>query len=73
MANRSKMAPISCPGVEVEIIYIFDVYQYILYFPPCLPTVAFMFNLPDAATVKKVVHSLPRVGVGTNFGLPQTR
>ncbi|XP_075889221.1 lipopolysaccharide-responsive and beige-like anchor protein isoform X3 [Nelusetta ayraudi] len=34
---------------------------------------AFMFNLPDAATVKKVVHSLPRVGVGTNFGLPQTR
>uniref|UniRef100_A0A3Q3IV07 Neurobeachin n=1 Tax=Monopterus albus TaxID=43700 RepID=A0A3Q3IV07_MONAL len=33
----------------------------------------FMFNFPDAATVKKVVHSLPRVGVGTNFGLPQTR
>lgn len=32
-----------------------------------------MFNFPDAATVKKVVHSLPRVGVGTNFGLPQTR
>ncbi|XP_047222522.1 lipopolysaccharide-responsive and beige-like anchor protein isoform X5 [Girardinichthys multiradiatus] len=34
---------------------------------------AIMFNFPDAATVKKVVHSLPRVGVGTNFGLPQTR
>ncbi|XP_034087270.1 lipopolysaccharide-responsive and beige-like anchor protein isoform X3 [Gymnodraco acuticeps] len=34
---------------------------------------AVMFNFPDAATVKKVVHSLPRVGVGTNFGLPQTR
>ncbi|CAL8331350.1 unnamed protein product [Lota lota] len=32
-----------------------------------------MFNLPDAATVKKVVHCLPRVGVGTNSGLPQTR
>lgn len=32
-----------------------------------------MFNFPDAAAVKKVVHSLPRVGVGTNFGLPQTR
>lgn len=32
-----------------------------------------MLNFPDAATVKKVVHSLPRVGVGTNFGLPQTR
>ncbi|KAG1956809.1 lipopolysaccharide-responsive and beige-like anchor protein [Pimephales promelas] len=32
-----------------------------------------MFNFPDAATVKKVVHCLPRVGVGTNFGLPQTR
>ncbi|XP_063739788.1 lipopolysaccharide-responsive and beige-like anchor protein isoform X2 [Eleginops maclovinus] len=34
---------------------------------------AVMFNFPDAATVKKVVHSLPRVGVGTNYGLPQTR
>ncbi|XP_074542545.1 lipopolysaccharide-responsive and beige-like anchor protein isoform X3 [Halichoeres trimaculatus] len=34
---------------------------------------AVMFNFPDANTVKKVVHSLPRVGVGTNFGLPQTR
>uniref|UniRef100_A0A3B3Z7M7 Uncharacterized protein n=1 Tax=Periophthalmus magnuspinnatus TaxID=409849 RepID=A0A3B3Z7M7_9GOBI len=34
---------------------------------------AVMFNFPDAATVKKVVNSLPRVGVGTNFGLPQTR
>ncbi|KAJ8403599.1 hypothetical protein AAFF_G00349250 [Aldrovandia affinis] len=34
---------------------------------------AVMFNFPDPATVKKVVHSLPRVGVGTNFGFPQTR
>ncbi|XP_027138942.1 lipopolysaccharide-responsive and beige-like anchor protein isoform X4 [Larimichthys crocea] len=34
---------------------------------------AVMFNFPEAAMVKKVVHSLPRVGVGTNFGLPQTR
>ncbi|KAG7256215.1 hypothetical protein CRUP_012053, partial [Coryphaenoides rupestris] len=34
---------------------------------------AVMFNLPDAATVKKVIHCLPRVGVGTNFGLPQSR
>ncbi|XP_057188742.1 lipopolysaccharide-responsive and beige-like anchor protein isoform X1 [Triplophysa rosa] len=34
---------------------------------------AVMFNFPEAAIVKKVVHSLPRVGVGTNFGLPQTR
>ncbi|XP_030207638.1 lipopolysaccharide-responsive and beige-like anchor protein isoform X2 [Gadus morhua] len=34
---------------------------------------AVMFNLPDASIVKKVVHCLPRVGVGTNFGLPQTR
>lgn len=41
--------------------------------PLRLSTVAVMFNFPDAATVKKVVHSLPRVGVGTNFGLPQTR
>nr|XP_014344056.1 PREDICTED: lipopolysaccharide-responsive and beige-like anchor protein isoform X1 [Latimeria chalumnae] len=34
---------------------------------------AVMFNFPDQAMVKKVVHCLPRVGVGTNFGLPQTR
>ncbi|XP_054607494.2 lipopolysaccharide-responsive and beige-like anchor protein isoform X4 [Nothobranchius furzeri] len=34
---------------------------------------AVMFNFPDAAVVKKVVHSLPRVGVGTNYGPPQTR
>uniref|UniRef100_A0A8B9HVA1 LPS-responsive vesicle trafficking, beach and anchor containing n=1 Tax=Astyanax mexicanus TaxID=7994 RepID=A0A8B9HVA1_ASTMX len=34
---------------------------------------AVMFNFADAATVKKVVHCLPRVGVGTNYGLPQTR
>ncbi|XP_036372416.1 lipopolysaccharide-responsive and beige-like anchor protein [Megalops cyprinoides] len=34
---------------------------------------AVMFNFPDAATAKKAVHCLPRVGVGTNFGLPQTR
>ncbi|MGH0135843.1 UNVERIFIED_CONTAM: hypothetical protein FKN15_037880 [Acipenser sinensis] len=34
---------------------------------------AVMLNFPDQATVKKVVHCLPRVGVGTNFGLPQTR
>ncbi|XP_047451139.1 neurobeachin isoform X2 [Mugil cephalus] len=32
-----------------------------------------MFNFPDQATVKKVVHSLPRVGVGTSYGLPQAR
>uniref|UniRef100_A0A8C3SHA2 LPS responsive beige-like anchor protein n=1 Tax=Chelydra serpentina TaxID=8475 RepID=A0A8C3SHA2_CHESE len=35
--------------------------------------VAVMFNFPDPATVKKVVHCLPRVGIGTSFGLPQTR
>ncbi|XP_042557814.1 LOW QUALITY PROTEIN: lipopolysaccharide-responsive and beige-like anchor protein [Dipodomys spectabilis] len=35
--------------------------------------VAIMFNFPDPATVKKVVNCLPRVGVGTSFGLPQTR
>lgn len=35
--------------------------------------VAVMFNFPDSATVKKVVNHLPRVGVGTSFGLPQTR
>ncbi|XP_068961599.1 lipopolysaccharide-responsive and beige-like anchor protein isoform X1 [Petaurus breviceps papuanus] len=35
--------------------------------------VAVMFNFPDPATVKKVVNCLPRVGIGTSFGLPQTR
>ncbi|XP_008056894.1 lipopolysaccharide-responsive and beige-like anchor protein, partial [Carlito syrichta] len=34
--------------------------------------VAVMFNFPDPATVKKVVNYLPRVGIGTSFGLPQT-
>ncbi|KAJ8399233.1 hypothetical protein AAFF_G00412710 [Aldrovandia affinis] len=32
-----------------------------------------MFNFPDPSVVRKVVYCLPRVGVGTNFGLPQTR
>ncbi|KAI2656361.1 Neurobeachin [Labeo rohita] len=32
-----------------------------------------MFNFPDQATVKKVVYSLPCVGVGTSYGLPQAR
>ncbi|XP_068507524.1 neurobeachin isoform X1 [Syngnathus scovelli] len=32
-----------------------------------------LFNFPDQATVKKAVHSLPRVGVGTSYGLPQDR
>uniref|UniRef100_A0A8C6VST9 Neurobeachin n=1 Tax=Nothobranchius furzeri TaxID=105023 RepID=A0A8C6VST9_NOTFU len=32
-----------------------------------------MFNFPDQATVKKVVYCLPRVGVGTSYGLPQAR
>uniref|UniRef100_A0A8C6SE64 Neurobeachin n=1 Tax=Neogobius melanostomus TaxID=47308 RepID=A0A8C6SE64_9GOBI len=32
-----------------------------------------MFNFPDQATVRKVVQSLPRVGVGTSYGLPQSR
>ncbi|XP_069487363.1 lipopolysaccharide-responsive and beige-like anchor protein isoform X2 [Ambystoma mexicanum] len=35
--------------------------------------VAVLFNFPDHSTAKKVVHCLPRVGIGTNFGLPQTR
>uniref|UniRef100_A0A3Q1GPW8 Neurobeachin n=1 Tax=Acanthochromis polyacanthus TaxID=80966 RepID=A0A3Q1GPW8_9TELE len=32
-----------------------------------------MFNFPDQATIKKVIYSLPRVGVGTSYGLPQAR
>ncbi|NWJ02011.1 LRBA protein, partial [Crypturellus undulatus] len=35
--------------------------------------VSVMFNFPDQATVKKVVNCLPAVGIGTGFGLPQTR
>lgn len=38
-----------------------------------LHIVAVMFNFPDPATVKKVINCLPRVGIGTSFGLPQTR
>uniref|UniRef100_A0AAQ4RW25 LPS responsive beige-like anchor protein n=1 Tax=Gasterosteus aculeatus aculeatus TaxID=481459 RepID=A0AAQ4RW25_GASAC len=32
-----------------------------------------IFLANRSKTTPKVVHSLPRVGVGTNFGLPQTR
>nr|XP_061811916.1 neurobeachin-like [Nerophis lumbriciformis] len=32
-----------------------------------------LFNFPDQATVKKAVYSLPQVGVGTSYGLPQDR
>ncbi|XP_028976570.2 neurobeachin a isoform X9 [Esox lucius] len=32
-----------------------------------------MFNFPDQGTVKRVVYCLPRVGVGTSYGLPQAR
>ncbi|MEQ2272714.1 hypothetical protein XENORESO_008674, partial [Xenotaenia resolanae] len=32
-----------------------------------------MFNFPDQAAVKKVIYCLPRVGVGTSYGLPQAR
>lgn len=37
------------------------------------PAASVMFNFPDQATVKRVVYSLPRVGVGTSYGLPQAR
>ncbi|XP_041483642.1 neurobeachin-like [Lytechinus variegatus] len=32
-----------------------------------------MFNLPNKSTVKKVVHALPRVGVGLKYGIPASR
>lgn len=38
-----------------------------------LSAASVMFNFPDQATVKKVVYCLPRVGVGTSYGLPQAR
>ncbi|XP_077976450.1 neurobeachin-like isoform X2 [Styela clava] len=31
-----------------------------------------MFNFPEQATMKKVVNFLPKVGIGTGYGLPQT-
>ncbi len=34
---------------------------------------AVMFALPDQLVVKQVVNSLPRVGIGVKYGLPQTR
>uniref|UniRef100_A0A8C9V1S1 LPS-responsive vesicle trafficking, beach and anchor containing n=1 Tax=Scleropages formosus TaxID=113540 RepID=A0A8C9V1S1_SCLFO len=34
---------------------------------------AVMFNFADQTTVKKVVQRLPCVGVGTSYGLPQSR
>ena len=32
-----------------------------------------MFAFSDQSTVKRVVRSLPRVGVGIKYGIPQTR
>uniref|UniRef100_UPI003590263B lipopolysaccharide-responsive and beige-like anchor protein isoform X2 n=1 Tax=Myxine glutinosa TaxID=7769 RepID=UPI003590263B len=32
-----------------------------------------MFNLPDEVTVKSLVNALPRVGVGSCYGIPQAR
>lgn len=43
--------------------------EHLSSFPPA----SVMFNFPDQATVKRVVYSLPRVGVGTSYGLPQAR
>nr|XP_006812132.1 PREDICTED: neurobeachin-like [Saccoglossus kowalevskii] len=34
---------------------------------------AMMFNFPDTATVKKIVRSLPRVGVGLKYGISPAR
>lgn len=32
-----------------------------------------MFNFPDNASMKKIINLLPKVGIGTGYGLPQTR
>ena len=61
-------------------IFVFIISCFIWLFCPfshsffvCVATASVMFNLPDRATVKKAVYSLPRVGVGTSYGLPQDR
>ena len=38
----------------------------------CLPA-SVMFAFSDHATVKKVVRALPAVGIGTKYGIPQSR
>lgn len=67
MANRSKILTCSKPNPK------FDLFQYFINICLFLFAASVMFNFPDQATVKKVVYSLPRVGVGTSYGLPQAR
>lgn len=57
------------PIIAFEIQSLFSIIKRFL----SLFTASVMFNFPDQATVKKVVYSLPRVGVGTSYGLPQAR
>lgn len=68
MANRSKR---KCPlkhWQEILSLRFSALAGYLTFF-----TASVMFNFPDQATVKKVVNCLPRVGVGTSYGLPQAR
>ena len=75
MANRSKKSfppnTLAVPfGISARALWcVFNVCCSMLFHS----TASVMFNFPDQATVKKVVYSLPRVGVGTSYGLPQAR
>lgn len=59
-------------NLESTLLYYISNHIHYLIFTFFL-TASVMFNFPDQATVKKVVNSLPRVGVGTSYGLPQAR
>lgn len=54
----------------IDLLYIINITTIFL---SLFSSASVMFNFPDQATVKRVVYSLPRVGVGTSYGLPQAR
>lgn len=72
MANRSKTSTCQTAKSNWCLIQVFFLNNTV-FFITSSPTASVMFNFPDQATVKKVVYSLPRVGVGTSYGLPQAR
>lgn len=45
----------------------------LLYFLFACLTASVMFKFADQQTVRRVVRALPPVGVGTYYGIPQTR
>lgn len=73
MANRSKTSTCRTAKSNWCLIQVFFFLNNTVFFHHIISTASVMFNFPDQATVKKVVYSLPRVGVGTSYGLPQAR